>query len=97
MSLLQNFYLILLVLDISTASLIYESTSELQLDGVSDRVDISSSFSNVQGGEMTWAFRAKQISINANYERTFDWDTGTCSAHSVFVDVYTSTRMTFQM
>ena len=45
---------------------------------------------------MTIAFKATQKTIAANYERVFDFDCG-CGCHSVFVDVYTSLRMTFQI
>jgi len=75
----------------------FEYTQYLNLDGVSDRVDVSNNFNTIQGGEMTFAFRATQKSIVRNYERVWDWS-GSCGQRThVFADVYTSLRMTFQV
>jgi len=74
----------------------FEHAQELNLNGVSDRVDVSDDFNTLQGGEMTFAFRATQKSIERNYERAWDWSRSCGSAH-VFVDVYTSLHMTFQV
>jgi len=74
----------------------FEHAQELNLNGVSDRVDVSDDFNTLQGGEMTFAFRATQKSIERNYERAWDWSRSCGSAH-VFADVYTSLRMTFQV
>merc|ERR1712136_719800 len=76
----------------------FEHAQELNLNGVSDRVDVSDDFNTLQGGEMTFAFRATQKSIERNYERAWDWSRscGYQSAH-VFADVYTSLHMTFQV
>jgi len=91
--------IVVLVLSVVSATPFFEHTQELNLDGVSDRVDVSNDFNTVQGGEMTFAFRATQKSIDRNYERAWDWS-GSCggqaSAH-VFADVYTSLRLTFQV
>merc|ERR1719346_518711 len=74
----------------------FEHAQELNLNGVSDRVDVSDDFNTLQGSEMTFAFRATQKSIERNYERAWDWSRSCGSAH-VFADVYTSLRMTFQV
>merc|ERR1712198_20911 len=74
----------------------FEHAQELDLNGVSDRVDVSDDFNTLQGSEMTFAFRATQKSIEQNYERAWDWSRSCGSAH-VFADVYTSLRMTFQV
>merc|ERR1712198_211230 len=74
----------------------FEHAQELDLDGVSDRVDVSDDFNTLQGSEMTFAFRATQKSIEQNYERAWDWSSSCGSAH-VFADVYTSLRMTLQV
>jgi len=75
----------------------FEYNQELNLDGVSDRVDVSNDFNTIQGGEMTFAFRATQKSIDRNYERAWDWSGSCGQASHVFADVYTSLRMTFQV
>lgn len=91
-------FLFTLIFTMTTASLpaFFEHTQELNLDGVSDRVDVSNDFNTLQGGEMTFAFRATQKSIVRNYERAWDWS-GSCRLDHVFADVYTNLRMTFQV
>jgi len=42
-------------------------------------------------GNLTVAVRATQLSAQANYERTFDFDNG-CGLNSVFADVYGHAR-----
>merc|ERR1712243_530955 len=59
----------------------FEHAQELNLNGVSDRVDVSDDFNTLQGGEMTFAFRATQKSIERNYERAWDWSSSCGSAH----------------
>ena len=47
-------------------------------------------------GAMTFAFRASQISVIANYERTFDFDNG-CGSNAIFPDAYTTKGGTWQV
>lgn len=47
-------------------------------------------------GNLTVAFRATQLSAQANYERVFEFDNG-CASNSIFADVYTDMRGSWQV
>ena len=56
--------------------------SGLTLNGVNQYIDMGGLTSSDVQGAMTFAFRATQLSMNANYERIFDFDNG-CGSSSI--------------
>jgi hypothetical protein len=69
----------------------------LTFDGTDDFVMLRPPEAIDEDGDVTIAIRANYRSIEANYERIFDFDTGACGSKSFFADVYTNMRMTLQV
>jgi hypothetical protein len=69
----------------------------LVFDGDDDYILLEPPGAIDEVGDVTIAMSIKYNSIEANYERVFDFDAGSCGASSFFADVHTSHRMTLQI